>query len=118
MVDVVESWFYIQSPEFDRDFLESRSSLLFNRWDKRVAQTLQLEDYSLTLVVEEGSIKGLATVVAPFYLLYFAIGQYGSFVSGVNAIYAQSEYVTTAVFGDAKDTFNLGDNPGNTRRRE
>ncbi len=56
--------------------------------------------------------------MAPFYLLYLAIGQYGSFVSGVNAIYEQSEYVTAAVFGDAKDTFNLGDNPGNTRRKD
>ena len=72
-----------------RHELEKYSTRLFDEWDEYVENTLALPDYSLILQVEEGSIKGFGTITAVLGALYFGIGNYGSFIAGVQTIRQQ-----------------------------
>lgn len=58
---------------------------------------LVLSDYSLSLSIEDGSVKALGKIGVGLYALYIGIGQYGSFISGIQTIRGQindaSEYL-------------------------
>ncbi|HZF97189.1 MAG TPA: hypothetical protein VEY92_02900 [Pseudoxanthomonas sp.] len=116
MLDVVTTSFFIKSPTFDKSAFEHHSSELFDEWDSYVESYLQLPDYALTLVLEEGSIKGKGKIAAVVAALYFGIGAYGDFVSGLRTIHEQASYVTNALFDQAKNRFACGNKRGNTRR--
>lgn len=62
---------------------------MFDEWEAYVEKVLKIPDYALALEVEEGSIKGGAKIAAALYALYMGIGQYGSFISGVQTIQGQ-----------------------------
>jgi hypothetical protein len=64
MLDVLTTSFYIKSPAFDKAAFEYHSSELFDEWEAQVEAHLLLPDYALTLVLEEGSIKGRGKVAA------------------------------------------------------
>src|SRR5699024_1466238 len=113
MVDVLTSSFYIKAPAFDRETFERYSTELFDKWDRQIGESLRLTNYSLTLVIEEGSINGKGKVAAGLAALYFGIAQYGGFVTGLETIYAQSTYITNALFSEAKTTFNVTGQRGN-----
>jgi len=68
-----------------QDF-ESYSTNLFDEWEKSVERTLILPDYSISLEVEEGSIKGGGKIAVALSAPYFGIGNYGSFISGLETI--------------------------------
>jgi hypothetical protein len=53
------------------------------------------------LRIEEGSVKGLGKVAATLAALYFGIGQYGSFINGLQVIRSQVATVTTALTDSA-----------------
>lgn len=116
MLDVVTTSFYIKSPVFDKDDFANYSTQLFDQWDSYVDSYLNLPDYAVTLVVEEGSIKGLGKIAATAGALYIAIGNYGGFVSGVQAIREQASYVTNALFNQAKQNFGCGSARGNSKQ--
>ena len=116
MLDVVTTSFFIKAPEFRKEEFELYSTALFDEWDKYVEDTLKLPDYALTLVIEEGSIKGAGKIAATAASLYVAIGMYGDFVSGLQTIRDQATYVTTALFNQAKQTFGCGSTRGNSKR--
>ncbi len=116
MLDVVTTSFFIKSPTFDKGAFEHHSSELFDEWDAYVASYLQLPEYALTIVLEEGSIKGKGTIAASVAALYFGIGGYGDFVSGLRTIHEQASYVTNVLFDQAKNRFACGNERGNTRR--
>ena len=116
MLDVVTTSFYIKSPAFEKDDFTHYSTQLFDEWDSYVESHLNLPDYAVTLVVEEGSIKGLGKVAATAGALYIAIGNYGGFVSGVQAIREQASYVTNALFDQAKQRFGCGSVRGNSKQ--
>ncbi len=116
MLDVVTTSFYIQSPVFDKDDFARYSTQLFDQWDDYVESHLILPDYAVSLVVEEGSIKGLGKIAATAGALYIAIGNYGGFVSGVQTISEQASYVTNALFDQAKRNFGCGSTLGNSKR--
>jgi hypothetical protein len=88
---------YIDTPSLSRDELEEYSRTLFEQWESYVDGNLELSDYSLSLSVEDGSVKALGKVGVGLYALYIGIGQYGSFMSGVQTIKSQvsdvSEYL-------------------------
>ena len=116
MLNVVTTSFYIKSELFDQGEFEQLALSLFDEWDEQVASNLQLPDYSLTLVVEEGSIKGKGKIAASAAVLYFAIGHYGDFFSGLQTIKSQADYVTSILFQQAKSQFNCETTQGNTKR--
>jgi len=88
---------YIDIPSLSREELEEYSRSLFERWESYVDSNLVLSDYSLSLSVEDGSVKALGKIGVGLYALYIGIGQYGSFISGIQTIKGQisdaSEYL-------------------------
>ena len=116
MLDIVTTSFFIKNPVFDRDAFEEYSSALFDEWDAHVESHLRLADYSLTLVIEEGSISGRGKIAASAALFYFAIGNYGDFISGLKTIQEQASFVNTVLFDKAKSHFNCSDVRGNVRK--
>ncbi|MEO3723415.1 hypothetical protein ABHN98_02650 [Pseudomonas syringae] len=89
MIDLGSTDFYIDVPSLPRHQFEEYSTKLFDEWEAYVEEVLKIPDYSLSLEVEEGSIKGGAKVAATLYALYMGVGQYGSFMSGVQTIQGQ-----------------------------
>ena len=89
MIDLGATDFYIDVPSLPRHEFEKYSTKLFDEWEAYVEQVLKIPDYALALEVEEGSIKGGAKIAAALYALYMGIGQYGSFVSGLQTIQGQ-----------------------------
>jgi len=89
MIDLGSTDFYIDVPSLPRHQFEKYSTKLFDEWEAHVEKYLKIPDYSLSLEVEEGSIKGGAKVAATLYALYIGVGQYGSFMSGVQTIQGQ-----------------------------
>lgn len=81
--------FYIDVPSLPRHEFEQYSTKLFDKWEEYVENSLRIPDYSLALEVQEGSIKGGAKIAATLGALYFGIGQYGSFISGLQTIQGQ-----------------------------
>ena len=93
MLDLGTTDFYIAVPSMPRQEFETYSTRLFDEWDEYVEKTLTLQDYSLVLEVEEGSVKGVGRIAALLGVVYFGIGNYGSFISGVQTI---REQISTA----------------------
>lgn len=116
MLDVVTSSFYIKSPAFDKAAFEHHSSELFDEWEAQVEAHLLLPDYALSLVLEEGSIKGRGKVAAYAAAFYFGIGAYGDFMSGLGTVRDQAAYVSNILFEQAKREFSCSSERGNTKR--
>lgn len=116
MLDVVTTSFYIKSPVFDKTAFEHHSSELFDEWEAQVEAHLKLPDYALTLVLEEGSIKGRGKVAAYAAAFYFGIGGYGDFMSGLGTVRDQAAYVSNILFERAKSEFSCSSERGNTKR--
>lgn len=89
MIDLGTTDFYIATPSIPRSDFERYSTQLFDDWENHVAQTLSLQDYSLVLEVEEGSVKGVGRIAAVLGAVYLGIGNYGDFVQGIQTIRGQ-----------------------------
>ena len=97
MIGIGSTDIYIDTPKLSREELEEYSKSLFEQWEIYVSNHLELDDYSLSLSVEDGSVKAYGKIaVATLSALYIGLGQYGSFISGVHTIKRQvndtSEY--------------------------
>jgi len=86
MIDIGTTDFYFAVPNLTKRQLERYSLHLFDRWEQSVEENLLVPDYSLALEVEEGSIKGKGRIAAALAALYFGIGNYGSFISGLQIV--------------------------------
>lgn len=97
MVDLGSTEFHLAIPSYSEAELKRLSTRLFDSWEAYAGDALSLPDYSLFLQVEEGSVRGLAQVGAVLGAVYFGIGNYGDFVSGLKTINEQlaatSEYL-------------------------
>ncbi|NKW88876.1 hypothetical protein HGG65_04580 [Alteromonadaceae bacterium A_SAG4] len=89
MANICETNIYIGGQTLPRSDFENYSTTLFDEWYEFVATATNLADFSLSLDVEEGSIKASGKIVATLGVLYFGIGQYGSFISGLQTIHSQ-----------------------------
>lgn len=116
MLDVVTTSFYIKSPVFEKDAFEHYSSELFDEWDAYIESYFRLPDYAVTLVIEEGSIKGKGKIAAAIAALYFGIGEYGDFISGLHTIHEQAKYLSDALFHQAKNRFSCVNERGNSKK--
>lgn len=105
MIDLGSTDFLIQVPSLPEAELASLSSTLFDSWELYVRETLSVPDYSLFLQVEEGSIKGVAKMGAFLYAIYMGIGNYGSFISGVQTINNQLNATREYLANEAGRTF-------------
>jgi hypothetical protein len=86
MINIGELDFHIGVPSLPKEELESYSTDLFDKWERYLADSLNLSDFSLSLEVEDGSIKGRAKIGTALLVLYIGIGQYGSFINGLQTI--------------------------------
>ncbi len=89
MIGLGSTEFLLAVPSLPRLELTQLSNELFDSWELHIESSLELPDYSLFLQVEEGSIKGMAKIGALLGAVYFGIGNYGDFVSGVKTIREQ-----------------------------
>lgn len=101
MIDIGTASFHIQIPSLPPQELESFSVTLFDAWERSVEQGLGLDDYALSLYIEEGSVNGLGKIAAALGAIYIGIGQYGSFMNGLQVIRAQVAAVTTKLTDSA-----------------
>ena len=86
MLDLGSTDFYFAVPSLPRDELEAFSSKLFDTWEAQIANELPLDDYSLTLEIEEGSIKGSGKVTARLIAVGLFISNYGSIIQGLQTM--------------------------------
>lgn len=105
MIDIGSTNFLINVPSLPPQDFESYSTNLFDEWEKSVERTLILPDYSISLEVEEGSIKGGGKIAVALSALYFGIGNYGSFISGLETIRGQVSYLNNTLFERARSPF-------------
>ena len=93
MLNLGSSDFYFAVPTLPREELEAYSSKLFDIWEAQIDHELPLEDYSLSLEIEEGSIQGSGKVMAHLVAVGLFISHYGSIVQGLQTM---SSHVTMA----------------------
>lgn len=92
MINIGTTDFIIAVKSLPRDEFELYSTNLFDAWDNCVQQSLMLPDYSISLEIEEGSIKGGGKIAVALGALYLGIGNYGGFMSGLQTIRDQVSY--------------------------
>ena len=86
MLDLGSTDFYFVVPCLPRDQLEAFSSKLFDTWEAKVANEFPINDYALTLEIEEGSIKGSSNVKASLLAVSLFIANYGSLIQGLQTM--------------------------------
>lgn len=117
MIDLGSTDFLIQVPSLPEAELAGLSTALFDSWESYVGESLSVPDYSLFLQVEEGSIKGVAKMGALLYAVYMGIGNYGSFISGVQTINEQLSATREYLADEAARTFPCQGANTSTRKR-
>lgn len=106
MIDIGNTEFLIAVRSLAKDDFEIYSSRLFDNWDKYIEESLKVPDYSISLEIEEGSIKGKGTIAVAVGALYFGIGNYGDFISGLQTIRGQVSYVSNKLVESATTPFD------------
>jgi hypothetical protein len=108
MINLGELHFHVGVPNLSKDELESYSSDLFDQWERHLSSTLNLSDFSILLEIEDGSIHGKTKIGAAIAVLYIGIGQYGSFINGLQTIQRQvtsaGDYLSDKVYSDYKSS--------------
>jgi len=117
MLDLGTTEFVLAVPSLPEANLKRLSTSLFDAWDSYVDSVVSLPDYSLSLQVEEGSVKGVARISAMAGVLYLAIGNYGDFISGVKTISEQISATSEFLSERAKQTFNCPDAQAASKKR-
>ncbi|MDE2584352.1 MAG: hypothetical protein KGN39_03060 [Betaproteobacteria bacterium] len=117
MIDLGSTDFLIQVPSLPETELAGLSTSLFDSWESFVEGSLAVPDYSLFLQVEEGSIKGLAKTGALLYAVYLGIGNYGSFISGLQTINEQLNATRQYLINEVGRTFPCQEAKTSTRKR-
>lgn len=112
MIGIGSTEFSFSSEKKSKSKMEEYTIFLFDQWDEYIGKSLIIPDYSLSLEIEEGSIKGLGKIAATAAALYFGIGQYGSFVSGIETIIGQARSVGNYLVEKAE---TLGDSKGSLK---
>lgn len=117
MIDLGTTDFYIAVSSMPRREFERYSMHLFDEWEKYLVRKLNLPDYSLALEVEEGSVKGAGKIAAALGALYIGIGNYGSFISGLQLIRDQISEASDFLTKRAGAPFESSGVKPNVRKR-
>ena len=108
--------FYLSVGQLSASDLEASSMALFDEWDGFVDQHLKIPDYSLRLQVEDGSVKGWGMIAATLGTLYFGIGKYGDFISGLKTITEQVSATNEFLVQQAKQRFSCPENDAKSKK--
>ncbi len=106
MIDIGSTNFYFSLPNVSEEELEKYSENLFDSWASTIDDTLAIEDFSISLEIEEGSVKGKGRILATAAAIYIAVGQWGSFCSGVQIIKSQIMAVSDFLIKEAEVKIN------------
>ena len=106
MLDLGITAFYIDTPGLPRRRLERYSTHLFDKWDFYISNVVSIPDYSVALEVEEGSINGKGKIAVAIGALYIGIGNYGSFISGLQTIRDQVVAASNYLADQANSKFD------------
>jgi hypothetical protein len=106
VAEISRSYFRLSGAGFTEPQLEERALLLFSDVQKAVDLYLPISDYDLFLEVEEGSIRGKATIATVAATLYAGIAGFGSFVQGVREIDALARTTGGAIVKAATERFD------------
>jgi len=117
MVDLGSTEFHLAIPSLPEEKLRQLSTRLFDSWEHFADDALSLPDYSLFLQVEEGSVRGLATVGAVLATIYFGIGNYGDFISGLKTINEQLTATSAYLRKHAPSVFSCPDSKVTSTRQ-
>lgn len=71
MVEIANLEFLIAVRSLAKDDFEIYSSNLFDTWDGYIEKSLKVPDYSISLKIEEGSIKGFGNIGIALGSLYY-----------------------------------------------
>ncbi len=125
MINLGELHFHVGVPNLSKHELESYSSDLFDQWEHHLSSALNLSDFSILLEIEDGSIHGKTKIGAAIAVLYIGIGQYGSFINGLQTIRRQvtdaGDYLSDKVYSDYKSSgasFKVSKRGGNLGQLE
>ncbi len=116
MIDISRAYFYFDTVAPSEDDLIAYARRVFDEMDAAAENILPFDDYSLYLSIEEGSLKGSSKIAVVVYALYLGIGQYGSFVRGLETIAQQGRAVARAVITAASDDKMVQHMPKGTTR--
>lgn len=117
MIDIGTTDFYFAVPHLSKRQLERYSLQLFDFWEDSIESNLLIPDYSLSLEVEEGSIKGRGKIAVALGALYFGVGNYGSFISGLQTIRDQVVTVSDYLAEQAEQQLGPRTGPAKVRKR-
>jgi hypothetical protein len=117
MLDLGSTEFVLAIPSLPERELRGLSSSLFDHWESFVDRSVAVPDYSLFLQVEEGSVKGRATIGAFLAAVYFGIGNYGDFVSGLKTIGEQVSATGDYLTEQASRVFSCSPSRANSKKR-
>jgi hypothetical protein len=117
LIDLGSVTFVIDVSPLPRPDLEAYSNDLFDQWALRTATNLDLEDYALSLDVEEGSLKGRAKILAKVGVVMATLANYEGFFAGVKRIESQVQAVSDFVSERAVAPFNSGNRRVVVRKR-
>lgn len=116
MIDLSITEFHIDVPALPKKDFQEYTTNLFDIWDRHVERVLNINDYSVELYVEEGSIKGMGKVGAALGLIYAGICGYGSFVQGLEIIHGQVRSVSDYLGAHASSGFKAEGHPTKIRK--
>ena len=106
MLDLSSTTFLIDTPGLPRRRLERNSTNPFDKWDLNISRIVAVPDYSISLEIEDGSIKGKGKIAVALGALYFGIGNYGSFISGLQTIRDQVVTASNYLADQANSPFD------------
>lgn len=116
MIDLAITEFHIDVPALPKKEFQEYTTNLFDIWDSYVEKSLNINDYSVELYVEEGSIKGMGKVGAALGVIYAGICGYGSFIQGLDIIHGQVKSVSDYLAAHASSGFKAEGHPTKIRK--
>lgn len=116
MIDLGSAHFLLDVPSLPAGDFEIYSTRVFDHWQESIDSLLALPDYAISLEIEDGSISGKGKLLAAAGALYIGIGQYSDFVSGLETISGQIDYVSTTLFTNAAREANCAPDRAKTRK--
>ena len=117
MLDLGSTDFNLAVEGVDASQLEKLSNSLFDEWEAYVDQSLTLPDYSLFLLVEEGSIIGQGKIMTGAKALVIGITAYGGLMSGVDIINKQLKSTSSFLAEHAQNTFACEEHKATVRKK-
>jgi hypothetical protein len=105
MIELGSVRFRLSAPEMPREELRVYSTRLFDEWDESLGFGFLLDDYSLRLEIEEGSVVGVAVVTATLSALYKGVCEYPKFVEGLQKIQSHVRLASDHLVQRAQEPF-------------